>query len=65
MVCKSATWAFGIVSVIFAFVPESFFRVIGWIPTQTVQRNLADRGITNIEIDIIISKMLCFAIICG
>lgn len=65
MVCKSATWAFGIVSVIFAFVPESFFRVIGWIPTQTVQRNLADRGITNIEIDIIISKMLCFAIIWG
>lgn len=52
--CKSATWAFGIISVIFAFVPESFFHTIRWIPAQAVQKSLTDKGITDVELDTII-----------
>ena len=63
MFYKSATWAFGIISVIFAFVPDSFFYIIKWIPTETVQRYLVDKGITDAEIDTIITKIICYAIV--
>lgn len=63
MFYKSATWAFGIISVIFAFVPDSFFYIIKWIPTEAVQRYLVDKGITDAEIDTIITKIICYAIV--
>lgn len=63
MFYKSATWAFGIISVIFAFVPDSFFYIIKWIPTEAVQRYLVDKGITDTEIDTIITKIICYAIV--
>ena len=61
--CKSATWAFGIISVIFAFVPESFFHTIRWIPAQAVQKSLTDKGITDVELDTIISRIVCYAVV--
>lgn len=61
--CKSATWAFGIISVIFAFVPESFFHTIRWIPAQAIQKSLIDKGITDVEFDTIISRIVCYAIL--
>lgn len=61
--CKSATWAFGVISIIFAFIPESFFYMIKWIPDRTVQKSFADKRITDVEVDIIISRLLCFVII--
>lgn len=61
--CKSATWAFGIISVIFTFVPESFFHTIRWIPAQAVQKRLTDKGITDVELDTIISRIVCYAVV--
>lgn len=58
---KSVAWAFGIVSAIFTFVPESFFKVVKWIPTQAMQKSILERGITDIEVDIIISRLVVFA----
>ena len=58
---KSTVWAFGIVSAIFTFVPESFFKVVKWIPVQAMQKNILKRGITDIEVDIIISRLVVFA----
>jgi len=58
---KSVAWAFGIVSAIFTFVPESFFKVVKWIPAQAMQKSMLERGITDIEVDIIISRLVVFA----
>ena len=58
---KSVAWAFGIVSAIFTFVPESFFKVVKWIPAQAMQKSILERGITDIEVDIIISRLVVFA----
>lgn len=60
---KSATCAFAVTSALFAFVPESFFHVVRWIPTQAVQKRMIESGITEIEIDTVISRVLCFATI--
>lgn len=60
---KCATCAFAITSALFTFVPESFFRIVRWIPAQSAQKKMIERGITEIEIDIIISRLLCFAAI--
>lgn len=60
---KSATCAFAVTSALFAFVPESFFHVVRWIPAQAVQKRMIESGITEIEIDTVISRVLCFATI--
>lgn len=60
---KCATCAFAITSALFTFVPESFFRIVRWIPAQAVQKKMIESGITEIEIDIVISRLLCFAAI--
>lgn len=60
---KSATCAFAITSAIFTFVPESFFHIVRWIPAQAVQKRMIESGITEVEIDIVISRALCFAAI--
>ena len=40
-----------------------FFYIIKWIPTEAVQRYLVDKGITDAEIDTIITKIICYAIV--
>ena len=60
---KSAVWTFGIVSAIFTFVPESFFQVVKWVPVQAMQKSVLESGITDIEVDIVISRVIVFAAI--
>lgn len=60
---KCATCAFAITSALFTFVPESFFHIVRWIPAQAVRKKMIESGITEIEIDIVISRLLCFAAI--
>lgn len=60
---KSAVWAFGIVSAIFTFVPESFFQVVKWVPVQAMQKSVLESGITDIAVDIVISRVVVFAAI--
>lgn len=60
---KSAAYAFGITSAIFAFVPEKVFNVVRWIPAQAMQKSIVERGISDIDVDIVITRLLCFVVI--
>lgn len=36
---------------------------IRWIPAQAVQKSLTDKGITDVELDTIISRIVCYAVV--
>lgn len=60
---RSAVCAFGIISAIFAFVPESFFGIIKWVSETTVQKYKWLENVTSEGIDIIITRILFFAVV--
>lgn len=60
---KSVAGAFGVTSAVFAFVPEKFFHAVKWIPAQAMTKSIVERGISDIEVDIVISRILCFVVI--
>ena len=60
---KSAVWAFGAVSALFTFLPESFFAIKKWLISDIVAKNLATGTIEIAEMNVFINRCLCFAAI--
>lgn len=60
---KSITWAFGVVTVFFTFVPESFFEKHKWITLTTSQHCKWLSGLDINDINITISRIMCFIFI--
>lgn len=58
---KSAVWAFGAVSALFTFLPESFFAIKKWPISDIVAKNLATETIEIAELNVFINRCLCFA----
>jgi len=56
---KSATWAFGIISVILAFVPEAVFGKVIWIP-DAVLEEFKWFGNDTSDVNIIITRILIY-----
>ena len=57
---KSVTGAFGIVTVVFTFAPESFFEKQKWITQDILQRCKWLSGLDTNDINITISRLACF-----
>lgn len=60
---KSVTWAFGVVTVVFTFAPESFFEKQKWITQDILQHCKWLSGLDTNDINITISRVLCFLLI--
>lgn len=67
---KSAIRAFGVVSALFAFLPESFFSIKKWMISDFLEKNVKTIGIN--ELNVFINRCLSFllvwilaAIVCG
>jgi len=60
---KSVTWAFGIVTGVFTFAPESFFEKQKWITQDILQHCKWLSGLDTNDINITISRVLCFLLI--
>ena len=61
---KSAAYAFAIISAVFTFVPEAVFQKITLIPKESFEQ-FAWIYINISEINIIINRMLAFALVWG
>lgn len=57
---KSAIWAFGVVSVLFTFLPESFFEIKKWMISDIVAKNVK---IEINELNVFINRCFCFLLI--
>lgn len=60
---KSVAWAFGIVTGVFMFVPESFFEKCKWITQNVFQHYELLSGLDINDINITISRIVCFLVI--
>lgn len=56
---RSLAWAFGIITAIFTFVPESFFGIFMWIPERTIQSISWFHTMYN-EVNIVINRIIVF-----
>ena len=56
---RSLAWAFGIITAIFTFVPESFFGIFMWIPERTIQSISWLHTMYN-EVNIVINRIIVF-----
>ena len=60
---RSLTVAFGITTGIFTFVPESLFGEYGWIKQELLTQNTWLSALDAQDINVIISRLLCFAVV--
>lgn len=60
---KSITWAFGVISVIFTFVPENVFGLIKWVSESFIENCKEFGKIETEEINVIITRVLCFVFV--
>ena len=60
---KSIVWAFGIITGIFTFVPESFFKNGKWISQDILEQCNLFSSLDADDINIIISRLVCFSLI--
>lgn len=60
---KSIAWAFAIVSVVFTFVPESFFSHHNWILKETLDKSNMFSELNAQDVNITISRVGCFILI--
>lgn len=60
---KSLVWAFGIVTGVFTFLPESFFKNDKLISQNTIDKCELLSGLDANDINIVISRFLCFFVI--
>ena len=59
---KSAVWASGAISVLFTFLPESFFSIRKWLISDIVVKNVK-KTIGIDELNVFINRCLCFLLI--
>lgn len=57
---KSMAWAFGIVTSVFTFVPESFFKNHKWISQDILEHCKLFSRLDSNDINITISRLACF-----
>lgn len=60
---KSTVWAFGAISVLFTFLPESFFEIKKWLLSDIVAKNIKTETIETNELNVLINRCLCFLLI--
>ena len=60
---KSAVWASGAISVLFTFLPESFFAIRKWLISDIVVKNVKKGTIEIDELNVFINRCLCFLLI--
>lgn len=60
---KSTVWAFGAISVLFTFLPESFFEIKKWLISEIVAKNVKAETIKINELNVLINRCLCFLLI--
>lgn len=60
---KNAVFAFATATGVFAFVPESLFGNIGWVSQEYLEKNKLFSNIEVQDINIIISKIVCFFVV--
>ena len=60
---KSVTLAFAVVTVIFTFVPESFFGGYDWISQELLNQCNWISGLSSADVNIIISRFTCFLLV--
>ena len=58
---KSAVWAFGVVSALFTFLPESFFAIKRWPIPNFLTKNVKTIGIN--ELNVFVNRFLSFVLI--
>lgn len=60
---KSMVWAFGIITGVFTFVPESFFKNCKWIVHDVSEQCKLFSSLNAEELNIIISRLACFFLV--
>ena len=60
---RSMVWAFGAISVLFTFVPETVFKVIKWPFMEFLAKQKLIGIIQCDELNIIVNRCLCFAMV--
>ena len=60
---KSVTLAFAVVTVIFTFVPESFFGDCDWISQDFLKQCKLFSDLDATDVNIVISRLVCFALV--
>ena len=60
---KSVTLAFAVVTVIFTFVPESFFGGCDWISQGLLKQCKLFSDLDATDVNIVISRLVCFALV--
>lgn len=60
---KSTVWAFGAISVLFTFLPESLFEIKKWLISEIVAKNVKTETIKINELNVLINRCLCFLLI--
>lgn len=60
---KSISWAFAIISVIFTFVPESFFESIGLVSQAYLDTHKHLSWLAARDVNIVTSRLICFGLI--
>lgn len=53
---KSTVWAFGAISVLFTFLPESFFEIKKWLISEIVAKNVKAETIKINELNVLINR---------
>lgn len=61
---NSLVISFAIITGIFTFVPESFFEKYEWITQKSLEGSKLFTHIESQEINIVVSRVMCFIIIC-
>ena len=60
---KSLAMAFGIITIIFTFVPETFFEKYDWITKDVLQQSKLFACLDAQDVNIIISRLVCFFLV--
>lgn len=61
---KTITIASSIVAGVFTFFPESFFGQCEWVTQELIEKNKFIASLNAQDINIVISRLVCFALIC-
>lgn len=64
-IVKSLGMSFGLVTGVFTFAPESFFKTYSWISQDTLDQCKFISAVTAQDINISISRIVCFLLIWG
>lgn len=62
-IIKSVAWAFGIVTGIFTFVPETFFGRYEWVTEEFLEQCKLFANLDAKDVNIIISRLVCFLLV--